>query len=89
MIDQSIDKFMQEMETIINNRLTTDMLRARDFLIGKLSREPTRDEITSHWIGEQEKLFETHSGNKDQKMAVFREVVRKFWDARDTEQEKR
>ena len=83
MTDKSIDKFKREMEMIINNRLTADMVRARNYLFAKLNREPTRHEITSHWISEKEKSFEFFNGNKEAKMAAFKEEVRKFWEARD------
>ena len=89
MTDKSIDKFKREMEMIINNRLTADMVRARNFLFAKLNREPTRHEITLQWISEKEKIFEFYSGNKEAKMAAFKEEVRKFWEARHSTEAKR
>jgi hypothetical protein len=83
MTDKPIDRFKRGMETIINNRLNADMIRAHKILTSQLSRQPTRDEITTYWIYEQEKIVNLQSGNKEQKMAVFKAVLRKFWEARD------
>ncbi len=66
----------------INNRLNADMALAREYFGAQIGRKPTREEISSYMIGEQEKICETYSRDKEVKKPAFKEVLRKFWPSR-------